>query len=180
VGSAQSNSTIPFSSTSIVVKANELVNQNDIIMALPSQMTAAINANNTSLAVSLVQSIRSALNKQSNKSTSIISEIETIKNNIRRYTVCLFLVDNQGNQAIDGGFGAQNTETGEIIYPGDPNAQYYGYENCFINLPAVTYEFFSFPSQGSLCGTGSQTVTLSPSLVNSNGVVEITMVTWCE
>lgn len=180
VGLAQSNSVVPFSSTSITNNANELVNQNDIIMALTAQMTAAINANNTSLAVSLVQPIRSALTKQFNKSNSIISEIETIKIAIRRYNVCLYLVDSQGNTAIDGGFGAQNTVTGEIIYPGDPNAQDYGYGNCFVNLPAGTYQFFSFPSQGSLCGTGSQTVTLSPSLVNSNGIVEITMVTWCE
>ena len=79
VGLAQSNSVVPFSSTSITNNANELVNQNDIIMALTAQMTTAINANNTSLAISLVQPIRSALTKQFNKSNSIISEIETIK-----------------------------------------------------------------------------------------------------
>jgi hypothetical protein len=180
VGLAQSNSTVAFSSTSIVNNANELVNQNDIIMALTAQMTLAINANNTSLALSLVQPIRSALTKQYNKSSAIITEIETIKNTIRRYNVCLYLVDGQGNTAIDGGFGAQNTATGEIFYPGDPNAQDYGYGNCFVNLPVGTYQFFSFPSQGSVCGTGSQIVTLSPSMVNSNGIVEITLVTWCE
>jgi hypothetical protein len=180
VGLAQSNSSVPFSSTTITTNANELVNQNDIIVALTSQMTAAINANNKPLAIALVQPIRTALTRQFNKSASIITEIGNIKNNIRRYNVCLYLVDSQGNTAIDGGFGAQNTTTGEIYYPGDPNAQDYGYGNCFVNLPVGTYQFFSFPSQGSLCGTGSQTVTLTPSLVNSNGIVEITMVTWCE
>ncbi|HLP64884.1 hypothetical protein [Flavobacterium sp.] len=180
VGLAQSNSSIPFSSTSIVNDCNELVNQNDIIMALTTQMTAAINANNTSLALSLVQPIRSALTKQFNRSGKIITDIEAIKTAIRTYNVCLYLTDSQGNTAIDGGFGAQNTTTGELFYPGDPNGQDYGYGNCFVNLPSGTYEFFSFPSQGSLCGTGSATVTLTPSLVNSNGVVEITMVTWCE
>lgn len=180
VGLAQSNSTTPFSSTFIVNACNELVNQNDIIVGLTSQMTAAINANNTSLALSLVQPIRSALTKQFNKSNAIITDIENIKNTIRTYNVCLYLTDAQGNTAIDGGFGAQNTTTGEIFYPGDPNAQDYGYGNCFVNLPPGTYEFFSFPSQGSLCGTGSQMVTLSPTLVNSNGIVEITIITWCE
>jgi hypothetical protein len=180
VGLAQSNSSTPFSATVIVNACNELVNQNDIIIGLTAQMTAAINANNTSLALSLVQPIRSALTKQFNKAKSIITEIEAIKTTIRTYNVCLYLVDSQGNTAIDGGFGAQNTTTGELFYPGDPNGQDYGYGNCFVNLPSGTYQFFSFPSQGSLCGTGSSTVTLSPSLVNSNGVVEITMVTWCE
>lgn len=180
VGLAQSNSTIPFSSTVITTAANELVNQNDIIMGLTANMTAAINAHNTSLAIALIQPIRSALTRQFNKAASIITQIGTIKNNIRTYNVCLKLVDGQGNQAIDGGFGAQNTVTGEVFYPGDPNAQDYGYGNCFVNLPAGTYNFYSYPSQGSLCGTGNATVTLSPSMVNSNGIVEITLVTWCE
>ena len=61
----------------------------------------------------------------------------------------------------------------KFFIKGDPNAQDYGYGNCFYNLPAGTYEFFSYPSQGSLCGTGSQIVTLSNSLVNSNGIVEL-------
>jgi hypothetical protein len=180
VGLAKSNSTIPFASTVITTAANELVNQNDIIMGLTANMTAAINAHNTSLAIALVQPIRSALTRQYNKSGTIITEIETIKNNIRRYTVCVKLVDSNGNQAIDGGFGAQNTVTGEVLYPGDPNAQDYGYGNCFLNLPAGTYNFYSYPSQGSLCGTGNLTVTLTPNLVNTNGIVEVTLVTWCE
>jgi len=180
VGLAQSNSTIPFSSTSIVNNANELVNQNDIIMGLTAQITTAINANNYTLALTYVQPIRSALTRQYNKSGAIITNIESIKISIKTYNVCLYLVDSQGNQAIDGGFGAQNTATGEYFYPGDPNAQDYGYGNCFVNLPAGTYNFFSFPSQGSVCGTGSQTVTLTTSLVNTNNVVEITLTTWCE
>lgn len=180
VGLAQSNSTIPFSSTSTTNDANELVNQNDIILGLTANMTAAINANNTSLAIALIQPIRTALTRQFNKSASIITQIETIKINIRTFNVCLKLVDGQGNQAIDGGFGAQNTVTGEVLYPGDPNAQDYGYGNCFVNLPAGTYNFYSYPSQGSFCGTGNLTVTLSPSLVNANGIVEVTLVTWCE
>jgi hypothetical protein len=180
VGLAQSSTTVPFSATAITSNANELVNQNDIIIGLTTSMTSAINAGNTNLAVSLVQPIRAALTKQFNKAGNIITQIGTIKNNIRTYNVCVTLVDTNGNQAIDGGFGARNTATNEIIYPGDPNGQDYGYGNCFVNLNPGTYEFFSFPSQGSVCGTGSQIVTLSSGLVDSNGIIPIILVTWCE
>lgn len=180
IGLAQTNSTVPFSSTTIITAANELVYQNDLLMSLKDNIINVINANNTPLALSFIQPIRTSLNKQFNKAGSMITQIESIKNSIRTYTVCLKLVDSQGNQAIDGGFGAQNTTTGVVYYPGDPNAQDYGYGNCFVNLPAGTYHFYSYPSQGSLCGTGSQIVTLAPSLVTTDGSIVVTLVTWCE
>ncbi len=179
VGLAQSNSSIPFSSTLIVNACNELVNQNDIIIGLTAQMTAAINANNTSLALSLVQPIRSALTKQFNKAAYIINEIEAIKNAIRTYTVCIKTVDYNGNPTTyTAGFYAQNDATGDYFYPGNPNDQDYGQGNCFYNLAPGTYTFGSY--QDYFCGTNSETATLSQSLVNSNGIIEITLVVWCE
>lgn len=179
VGLAQSNSSTPFSATIIVNACNELVNQNDIIIGLTAQMTAAINANNTSLALSLVQPIRSALTKQFNKAKSIISQIESIKTAIRTYTVCIKTVDYNGNPTTyTAGFYAQNDTTGEYLYPGNPNDQDYGQGNCFYNLAPGTYTFGSY--QDYFCGTNSETATLSQSLVNSNGIIEITLVVWCE
>ncbi|MCZ8197197.1 MAG: hypothetical protein O9267_06300 [Flavobacterium sp.] len=180
VATAQSNSSIAFSTAPINVLTVKILQQNDVIYSLTNQIVAAITSGNNTLALNLVSPLRSALTKQVNFSNSIITNIQQLQVLLKTYNVCLKLVDSQGNQAIDGGFGAQNTVTGEIFYPGDPNAQDYGYGNCFVNLPVGTYEFFSYPSQGSLCGTGSLTVTLSNSLVNSNGIVEINLVTWCE
>lgn len=177
VGLAQSNSSIPFSVTTITAAANELVNQNDILVGLAANMTSAINANNTNLALTLVQPIRTALNKQFNKSTSIINTTETIKTNIRTYTVCINVVDNQGNPTTyNAGFYASNGTT--YFYTGNPNDQDYGQGNCFYNLAPGTYTFGSF--QDYFCGTGSATVTLSPSLVNAAGVIDVTLVVWCE
>ncbi len=177
VGLAQSSSSIPFSVTDITIAANELVNQNDILVGLTVNMTAAINANNTNLALALVQPIRSALNKQFNKAGNIISNIEIIKTNIRTYTVCIKVVDNQGNATTyNAGFYATNGTT--VLYPGNPNDQDYGQGNCFYNLAPGTYTFGSY--QDYFCGTGSTTVTLSPSLVNATGVIEVTLVVWCE
>lgn len=179
VGLAQSNSSIPFSSTGIAITCNDLVNENDIIMGLTAQMTTAINANNTSLALSLVQPIRSALTRQFNKTAAMITEIENIKNAIRTYTVCIKTVDYNGNPTTySAGFYAQNNTTGEYIYPGNPNDQDYGYGNCFYNLVPGTYTFGSY--QDYFCGTNSATITLSQDLVNSNGFIEVTLVVWCE
>lgn len=179
VGLAHSNSSIPFSSTSIENNANELVNQNDIIMGLTENMTAAINANNTTLALSYVQPIRSALTRQFNKSNAIIASIESIKVSIKTYTVCIKAVNSQGNPTTYGaGYYATNDATGEVFYPGNPNDQDYGQGDCFYNLTPGTYTFSSF--QDYFCGTSSSTVTLSSSLENTNGVIEVTLTVWCE
>lgn len=179
IGLAHDNSSISFSSTTITNAANELVNQNDIIMGLTVSMIEAINNNNTSLALALVQPIRAALTKQYNKATNIITTIETIKTEIRTYTVCIKVVDTQGNSTTyTAGFYAANDLTGEIFYPGNPNDQDYGQGDCFYNMAPGTYTFNSY--QDYFCGTGSSTVTLSNSLVNTNGVIEVTLVVWCE
>lgn len=179
VGLAQSNSTTPFSSVSIANTCNELVNQNDIIMGLTAQMTSAINANNTSLALSLVQPIRSALTRQLNKTTNMITEIENIKNAIRTYTVCIKTVNYNGDPTTyTAGFYALNETTGEYIYPGNPNDQDYGQGNCFYNLAPGTYTFGAY--RDYFCGTNFSTITLSQSLVNSDGIIELTLLVWCE
>lgn len=173
VALAKSNSVIDFSSTAITALTTDLVNQNDILLTLTDQMTAAITANNTNLALSLVTPIRSALTRQYNKSGNIISKIEVIKQNIKTYNVCIKTVDSLGNPtSYNAGFYTQNTTTGEYIYPDNQEG------TCFTNLVPGTYHFGSF--QDYFCGTSSQTVTLSNALVNANGIIEVTLVVWCE
>ena len=54
VALAKSNSIIDFSTTAITALTTDLVNQNDILLNLTNQMTAAVQANNSTLALSLV------------------------------------------------------------------------------------------------------------------------------
>lgn len=173
VALAKSNSIIDFSTTAITALTTDLVNQNDILLNLTNQMTAAVQANNTTLALSLVTPIRSALTRQYNKSGNIIIKIGIIKQSIKTYNVCIKTVDNAGNPtSYNAGFYCQNTATGEYIYTDNQEG------TCFSNMLPGTYDFGSF--QDYFCGTSSQTVTLSNTLVNANGIIEVTLVVWCE
>lgn len=181
VNQATAQTTIPFNAAPALTLMDQILDENDFVtFYLTNQIIDAVNANNTTLALNLVPYLRTSLTKQFNKSTQFIAQMDVILSQIQTFTVCLELVDGQGNTAINGGFGAVNVATGDIIYPGDPNGQDYGYGDCFITLPVGTYQFFSFPSQGSLCGEGNETVTINSSLVNANGIMEISLVTWCE
>lgn len=173
VALAKSNSIVDFSSTEITALTTQLVNQNDVILNLSNQITAAVLANNTPLALSFVASIRSALTRQFSRAGSIIAKIDVIKQNIKTYNVCVKIVDNSGNPTTyNAGFYCQNTVTGAYIYTDNQEG------TCFTNLLPGTYDFGSF--QDYFCGTGSQTVTLSNALVNANGIIEVTLVVWCE
>lgn len=172
IGLAHSNSAIPFDSTVVTNAANELVNQNDIIMIVTNQITVAINSGNTSLALSYIQPLRAALTKQLNKATTIITKIESIKVAIKTYNVCIKTVNGQGNPtSYNAGFYAYSEATG-YIYPDNQEG------TCYTNLIPGTYTFSSF--QDYFCGTSSVTVTLSPEMVNEDGIIEITLVVWCE
>lgn len=178
---AHSQSSVAFDKVPVINLADQIKDHNDFeTFVLTNQLVAALNANNTTAALNLVQPLRTSLTKQLNKANSIIAQVTAIKSQIQTFTVCLQLVDNQGGVAINGGFGAINTATGALIYPGDPNGQDYGYGDCFINLPAGTYEFFSYPSQGSFCGEGNETITISQSMADATGTINISLVTWCE
>ena len=82
---------------------------------MTSQIVAAITSGNNTLALNLVTPLRSALTKQVNFPNSIITKVQELQTLLKTYNVCLKLADSQ-NQAIDGGFGAQNTIAGEIFY----------------------------------------------------------------
>lgn len=179
IGLAHTSSSVAFDSSSVISNANELVNQNDILMNYVSETVTAINNNNTSVALNHLQSICAALTTQNTIAASMILDIETIKSNTLLFNVCIKLVDYQGNPATyNAGFYATATASGEVFYPGRPEDQDYGYGNCFYNLAPGNYNFGSY--QDYFCGTNSATVTLSQSLVNSNGIIEVTLVVWCE
>ncbi|VXC14348.1 conserved exported hypothetical protein [Flavobacterium sp. 9AF] len=179
IGLAHNSSSVTFDSSSVILDANELVNQNDIIMYYVSETVTAINANNTSIALNHLQAISTVLTTQNSIAQNMISNIEIIQSNTMSFNVCIKLVDYQGNPTTyNAGFYALNTATNEAFYPGRPEDQDYGYGNCFYNLAPGNYNFDSY--QDYFCGTSSENVTLSQSLVNSNGVIEVTLRVWCE
>ena len=82
--------------------------------------------------------VSNVLNAQDNKAVEVINSIQSLKQTIKLYNVCIQTVDYQGNP-VNGsdlhGFWAQNLVTGEYIYPTNQDG------NCFENLPAGTYRF---------------------------------------
>lgn len=179
VATAQSNSSIAFSTAPINALTVKILQQNDVIYSLTNQIVAAITSGNNTLALNLISPLRSALTKQVNFSNSIITKVQELQVLLKTYKVCVKVFDNQGNETTyDPGFGAQNVATGEYYYPGEPNSQDYGYGNCFYNLPAGEYNIIPF--QDYFCGTSSANVTLSDSLLNEEGVIEVTVLKWCE
>jgi hypothetical protein len=179
VSIAKANSSITLNTTAINTLTSQILDQNSVISILKSQIITAIGANNNSLAINLITPLRSALTKQVNRSNTIITKVNELKLLVKTYNVCIKVVDNQGNVgSYPQGFYSYNTVTGEYSYPnGDPSNQTGG--DCFLNLPVGTYTFGGF--QDYFCGVSSTgPITLSDSLLNGNGTIEVTLLLWCE
>lgn len=175
VSLAQSGSSIPFATTDIYALTEELVNENDILIGLTGQIEAALENNDDDTALDLLPQVKNVLNDQKTTAEEIITKLETLKQVIRTYKVCVRTVDNMGNPVTGSdlhGFFAENTATGEYLYPTDQEG------TCFENLAPGTYMFDSF--NGYWSGTSSNTVTLSPSLENENGIIIVDLVYWSE
>jgi hypothetical protein len=179
VALAKANSTINFSTSQINALTSQILDQNSVIAVLKNQIVTAIGSNNTSLALNLVTPLRNALTKQVNKANNIKTKIEQIKLLVKTYNVCIKVIDNQGNAAVyQPGFYAYNTVTGEYVYPNNDQGNQTG-GDCFLNLPVGTYSFGGF--QDYFCGvSGTGPLTLSDSLLNEDGIIEVTLLLWCE
>ena len=179
VNIAKSASTIDFSTSEIDALTAQILDQNAVIYILKTQIIAAIGANNTTLALNLITPLRSALTKQVNRANSIKTKIQQIKLLVKTYNVCIKVFDNLGNTAIyQPGFYAYNTVTGEYIYPNSDQGNQTG-GDCFLNLPVGTYSFGGF--QDYFCGvSGTGSISLSDSLLNEVGIIEVTLLLWCE
>ena len=172
---AKNASVTPFSTQEIDVLTTDLVSLNDDLMYLTSQILDALDHNNNNAALNLVPQVRTVLTSQNDKAAQVIAKIELIKQAVKRYNVCIQTVDYLGNPVSGSdlhGFYAQNLTTGEYIYPTNQDG------NCFENLPKGTYRFDSY--DGYWSGTSSEEVTLSDSLVNSNGIIIVNLVYWSE
>lgn len=175
VGEAKQASTIAFSSQEIDYLTNDLVALNDDVMYFRSEIESALEAQNNSVALNYIGQLKNVLASQKNDTDVLISKIEAIKMAVKRYTVCIKLVDNQGNVMTSNdlfGYFAINAATGESFYPTNQEG------TCFENLAPGTYRFDSH--DGYWSGTSSEIVTLTDALVSSNGTIEVRLVYWSE
>lgn len=179
VALAQSNSSTTFAITAITAQTDKIFQQNHVISVVTNQIATAVNAGNNSLALNLVPSLRTALTRQLNASNTITIRIKEFQLLVKTYNVCIKVIDNQGNTVdYQPGFGATNTVTGEGLYPNNDLGNQNG-GTCFLNMLAGTYSFSGFPDY--FCGVSSSgPITLSDSLLNEDGIIEITLVQWCE
>ncbi|MDN3676523.1 hypothetical protein QWY90_04280 [Flavobacterium paronense] len=179
VATAQSSSSIAFSTALINDLTAKILQQNDVVYLLTNQIVTAVNSGNNSLALNLVTPLRSALTKQFNFARNIITNVQELQVLNKTYNVCIKVVDSQGNTtSYQPGFYAVNTLTGEYLYPNNDQGNQNG-GDCFLNLPKGTYNFGGF--QDYFCGvTSIGPIVLSDSLLNQNGIIEVTLVLWCE
>ncbi len=175
VNEAKNVSVIPFTTQAINNLTAELINLNDELIGLTYQIEDAMSNNNNNATLSYLSQVANVLNAQDNKAVEVINAIESLKQTIKLYNVCVQTVDYEGNPVSGSdlhGFWAQNLTTGEYIYPTNQDG------NCFENLPAGTYRFDSY--DGYWSGTSSTDVTLSESLENSEGIIIVNLTYWSE
>lgn len=171
---AAQSSPVQLNTSAVGTLTTQLVNQNDELIQLQAQIIEAINTHHNADAIALIPALREVLNTQSALAGNLITVLEGLKSTASIYQVEIHLVDNQGNPVYYNdthGFYCHNEVTGVYSYPDDQDGDTFF-------LPAGTYTFDSY--DGYFSGTGSTTVTLSPELVNEDGIVIVNLQYWAE
>ncbi len=156
--------------------AIEVQNQQGIALDLSNQIKTAVEAGNNTAALNLIASLNAVLDFQQSLANDIITVIEEVRASYQPvYDVCIRVVNNQGQEITANdlyGYYAFNNATGQYIYLENQDG------TCFNALPEGTYTFDAF--DGYFSGTTEVTVTLSQSLVNSQGIIVVDLVYWVE
>jgi hypothetical protein len=163
-----------FSLTPLDQTRGRIEAQIGVLDAIRQQVVQALLAGNESLAQQNLSLFNTGLSRMNSLSNQMTTRLQTARESIRPYQVCVQTVDSQGNPVAASdlyGFYCVQAGTTTMI---DPSNQ----EGTCWTLPAGTYEFGSFP--GYFSGTSSQTLTLSRSLENEAGIVEVKLVYWSE
>lgn len=173
---AQANSAIQ--PAQVLAWANTIENLKDDVEDESVTLVNQINQNQTAAALATYQNVNGWLGQMVALADDIIAEFSSFYAATATFDVRIYLVDGYGNPVSTsstglGGFVAQNTGTNQYYYP-----DYYGPQDEFQDLPTGTYRFDSYP--GYFDGTGSATLTLSPSLVQSDGFIHVTLQYWSE
>lgn len=159
----------------IVSWVNTMYVQNNNVFDTSDDLQAAIASGDQQGAQVFVQDIRFSLNQLIQLANLVRDEAEALKSVAISYNVRIELVDNNGQPVGPNGlqgYYAQDLATGQYIYP-----DYYTWDQ-FLGLPGGTYTFGAF--NGYFDGASSNTVTLDPSLVGSDGFIVVQLVYWSE
>lgn len=173
VGQALAASNNGFSPTRIYTSLQLSTDQVDVVNALKDQIVAAIQAQNKALAQQLVLQFNAALSRQTSLANQTATRLKQALDLVRPYRVCVKTVDNNGNPVTTNdlfGFYCLNANN-QLVEAANQEG------DCW-DLPAGTYTFGAYP--GYFSGASSETITLSRSMENANGVIVVNLVVWSE
>lgn len=159
--------------------ASQIEAREDAVQNQSNALQSAIQSNNRQAARVAVRAIRAALAEMIVFSDQIIDEATNYLSIAQTYNVRIVLYETFSGNYIPytstglQGFYAQDQSTQQYIYP-----DYYGNQDEFLNLSSGTYTFGAY--DGYFDGAGSNTVTLDPSLVGSDGYITVELSYWSE
>lgn len=165
--------------SAIVSYANQVQSLVDDITDEAQDLQGYIQSENDQAISNSIQTICQASNAQVDLAEQILEEAEDLWAQLNAtYNVRVQLLDNWGNtydydQTGLQGVYAQNTATGQYIYPmqGDLSGE-------LTNLPNGTYVIGSY--DGYWDGAGTATITLSNEPVGTDGYIIVTLSYWSE
>lgn len=165
--------------SAIVAYANQVQSLVDDITDEAQDLQGYIQNENDQAISNSIQTICQASNAQVDLAEQILEEAEDLWAQLNAtYNVRVQLLDNWGNtydydQTGLQGVYAQNTATGQYIYPmqGDLSGE-------LTNLPNGTYVIGSY--DGYWDGAGTATITLSNEPVGADGYIVVTLSYWSE
>ena len=157
----------------LVNKGSQIEALEDYIQNAVQAIRTNINAGNLSQAQFQVVLCRAYLNQQQDLAMQVLNEAAGLE---AYYDVRIVLVDNNGNVVTSHGiqgYSAYDMDNNQYYYPQD-----YYTPNEFENLGAGTYRFDAM--DGYFDGASSKIVTLSNSMVGTDGYITIELQYWSE
>jgi hypothetical protein len=158
----------------ILAWTDDIVTRVGDVRTQSANLASAIAANNVSAAATANGLLCAYLNEIVGISNDIIFSANYLLSTPTTYTVRIALVDHLGNpvgsNGLQGYWGLDPSNT--YIYATNQEG------DLFEGLAPGTYTFGAF--NGYWDGASSETVTLTPALVNANGEVVVELVYWSE
>jgi hypothetical protein len=158
----------------ILVWAADIDARISLISTQSQNLATAIGQNNRQAAQAANVATRTYLNEQISIANDIIYSAQQQKLVAQYYNVRISLVNPNGTPVGSNGLqGYYATDaTGGYVFPTSQDGL------VFEALPGGTYTFSAI--NGYFDGAGSNTVTLAPSMINSNGEVIVELIYWSE
>lgn len=165
--------------TAIISYANQVIDLYETISEEAQDLNYFVQSENDQAVQNSIQAISQAANAQVDLAQDILVEAENLLAELNAtYDIRVRLQDHWGNiyaynQTGLQGVYAQNTATGQYIYPGQGDLS-----GELTNLPNGTYIIGSY--DGYWDGAGTTTITLSNETVGSDGYIVVTLSYWSE